>query len=82
MATAIEQQAMQGALLRANVAFVEKLAEEASYDYTSKARLRKIALMGLTTLHEVYTRAVEQAEQVEVTVPDAGSQLSLDLVTP
>jgi hypothetical protein len=84
MATTAEQQAVQGAVLRANVSFVEKLAQEAGYEYTSKDRLRRIALVALASLHEVYARALEQSEQVEVAAPEASSLIvpSTEIVTP
>lgn len=50
--------------MRANVTFVEKLLEEAMYEYTSKERMRRIAVIGLATLHAMYANAAQESEQV------------------
>ena len=53
---------------RANLSFVEKLLQEAMYEYTSKERLRRIAVIGLATLQALYSNAAEAAE---ARVPEA-----------
>lgn len=53
---------------RANLSFTEKLLQEAMYEYTSKERLRRIAVIGLATLQALYANAAELAE---AKVPEA-----------
>lgn len=58
----MEQAAEQAASLRANESLVERLTNEAGYEYTSKSRLRVIAISALRTLQALYGQAAVEAE--------------------
>lgn len=70
-APAVQAPAEHAAAMRANLSFVEKLLDEAMYEYTSKERMRRIAVIGLATLQAMYANAAEQAEMAQA--PETGS---------
>ena len=55
--------AVQAAGFRANLAMTQRMIELVSNEYTSKERIRKIALGALVTLEASYMAMAEQAEQ-------------------